>query len=355
MSTQTTKEMENKVDDGRKLWPTKWDYIHFFSLIILFAIVFSVTTFVTPTQQPMRSSDCHHLSYPMETSNFNWNIFLLVISSLMFFSTISWIEVVSKPKSNYDHPDSPLGNRCIEFSRLILTLGNGLMISILVAVISSYAEGILAPNFIAACGLKEDDIHRICNLSAFLTSSVQCSTRSRVWVPARSSSPSTNATIQAFLMISLALYAHYRMKEPAARRYLKFVLQLLALVFIWASGYAVVKRNEANWIAVVIGYLIGIIVALLTITFARKWLQWVTKVEPVLPYYWKDEDIKVSQEVSLPSTPPSELEKTFANDQLKPQINPEMDSISTSPFSHSPPRQTAESSPNNDYNPLIEY
>lgn len=323
-STSTVEIEEESIDTTNKRF-SKEDVIALISLILLIVIVSCISIFATPTEKPMKCNDPHIYREMIPKGYFNWDTFILVLGSLLVLATILWVEISFKPKNYYDSPIK-LIDRLIGLSRLALTVGNGIWLAILVALISNYSIGKLAPNFVKAC--QPLNLQKMCYLKASHIIYVTCTTPSSWWVPARSASVSDSAVIQSFLMIFIALYAHYRINTPAKTRYLKYIVQTVAVIFIWSTGFAVVKRNEATWIAVMNGYLIGSLAGLTTVLLLRNWLNWPTEEEMELPYYWNETDVTIHQEVPMPIDYVPLPEKTSAKiavEKLKQPITPEID------------------------------
>lgn len=252
----------------------------FLVLALLFVVIYT-----SPIERPMKCNDPSIYQPMASETDFNWVSFLFYIGLLILLLTLSISIAIEIRKSEMENKSNwKPKNNCNPLLVLLVGCAIALMVSSIVSLVLSMISGTLAPNFVQAC--QPAHLKMMCPLESRNLVYVNCTTATSLWIPARSASPSITATLQACMMFSTTQYIHYQTKD---KRFFKYVIQAIALGMTWGTGYAIVQRNEGDWVAVLIGYFIGGSAAFSTLYLARLWLKYeFEESNPKLPLLWNE-------------------------------------------------------------------
>ena len=239
-------------------------------------------------------------------ADFDWNLLLPSIGTV-----IASIMIIIHRKKQNSADGFWYGLFVFLCPLFVVTIG--LNLTAWLVQLISVCSGFTAPNFIAAC--QPDNVNLVCDAFSNRYVIVNCTTPRDSWVPASSAFPSTISTVQAFVMFFLILYIGYRIKNES--KPIHFVVGLIGFLSTWATGCIVINRNEATISAVLVGYLIGIVSA----TISIKILKLLEKEMELLPRFLNDPTQFPTSAAQFPNSDPASDPPLSSFSNLRLELN----------------------------------
>ena len=196
------------------------------------------------------------------------------IAALQILVTIGIVVVENWSRSSWSSPDE---NNLVT-GAFVAVFFMGSCLAFFAAFLISRSGSFLVPNFLDVCDIDDYDY----------SSAASFALRTAV---VRSAFPSTWISLVAFMMTTVVVWARHR-KETwprKIRRVTCLAIQLTAVGFALATAWLVCLLDNGDWIDVLTGLFVGILIAIgLFQCIAVDLLGWRSFDE--LPHYWDERD-----------------------------------------------------------------
>ena len=223
--------------------------------LILTGATFAILYLTIPLERPVACGNVSDINYPKVVENPLWvTVLLPVISGLMTtigLAVDTWLRSSRvQPKGN-----TPSDTTCTFFALFLM----GGVLTSFISVVTGYANGYLAPNFLAVCQPNMKMWKAMCATTGSFVLP-RCTTANQ-WLTniARSTCPSTFVAFWAFMLMTIVVWAQSRKFSNTrwASIFARLAVQFVAVGLAAGSALVIHILNEGDWIAVSVGLGLG--------------------------------------------------------------------------------------------------